>query len=57
MSQLYVASGLLTQPSRFKRAESNFQADEKGPQQGDPVSCLCYTSKCIDLLLRHFLML
>ena len=28
------------QPSRYKRAESNIQADEEGPQQGDPGSCL-----------------
>ena len=34
------ASGILTQPSRYKRAESNLLADEKGPQQGDPGSCL-----------------
>ena len=27
-----IASVILTQPSRYKRAESNLQADEKGPQ-------------------------
>ncbi len=30
-----IASGMLTQPCRYKRAESNFPADEK-----DPDSCL-----------------
>ena len=40
------ASGILTQPSSFNRAESNFLADEKGPQQGDPG----YTSIFIRLL-------
>ena len=34
-----IASGLLTQPSRCKRAESNLLADETGPQQEDPGSC------------------
>ena len=33
-----IASGKLTQPSRYKKAEINLQADEKGPQQGDPGS-------------------
>ena len=33
-------SGKLTQLSRYKRAESNLLADEKGPRQGDPGSCL-----------------
>ena len=28
---------ILTQPSRFKRAESNFLADEKDPQDRDQV--------------------
>ena len=27
-----ITSEILTQPSRYKRAESNLQADEKGPQ-------------------------
>ena len=35
-----IASGILTQPSRYKRAESNLLSDEKGPQQGDPSSWL-----------------
>ena len=34
------ASGILTQPRRCKREESNFLADEKGTKQGDPDSCL-----------------
>ena len=32
-----LASGILTKPS--PRAEINFLADKKGPQQGDPGSC------------------
>ena len=35
-----IASGILTQSNRYKRAESNLLADEKGLQQGDPGSCL-----------------
>ena len=35
-----IVSGILTQPSRYKGAESNLLAAEKGPQQGDPGSCL-----------------
>ena len=35
-----IASGILTQLCRYKRAESNLLSDEKGPQQGDPGSCL-----------------
>ena len=35
-----IASLVLTQPSRYKRAESNLLADEKGPQQGNPGSGL-----------------
>ena len=35
-----IASGILTQSSSYKRAESNLLADEKGIQQGDPCSCL-----------------
>ena len=35
-----IASGILTQPSRYKRAKSNLLADEKGPEQRDPGSCL-----------------
>ena len=31
---------ILTQPSGYKRAESNWLADEKGPKQGDPGSRL-----------------
>ena len=37
-----LASGILTQPSRYKRAENNLLADEKGPQQRDPGSFLLY---------------
>ena len=33
-----IASGILREPSRKKRAESNLLADEKGPKQGDPGS-------------------
>ncbi len=33
-------SGILTQPSRYKRAEINLLSDGKGSQQGDPSSCL-----------------
>ena len=44
-----MTSGILTQPSRYKRAESNLLADEKGLQQKDPGSCLAIISKCIDL--------
>ena len=35
-----IASGILTQPSRYKRAECNLLVDGKGPQQVDPGSCL-----------------
>ncbi len=35
-----IASGILTHPSRYKRAENNLLADIKGPQQGDAGSCL-----------------
>ena len=35
-----IASGILTQPKRYKRAESKLLADKKGPQQKDPGSCL-----------------
>ena len=35
-----VESGIITQLSYYKRAESNLLADEKGPQHGDPGSCL-----------------
>ena len=35
-----IASKILTQPSRYKRAESKLLSDEKGLQQGDPGSCL-----------------
>ena len=34
------ASGILTQPSRYKGRESNLLADEKGLQSEDPGSCL-----------------
>ena len=34
------ATGILTQQSRYKRAEINLLADEKGLQQGDQGSCL-----------------
>ena len=33
-----IASGILTQQSHYKRAESNLLAVEKGPQQGEPGS-------------------
>ena len=35
-----IATEKLTQHSRYKRAEINLPADEKGPQQGDPGRCL-----------------
>ena len=35
-----IESGILTQTSRYKRPVSNLLADEKGPQQVDPDSCL-----------------
>ena len=35
-----IVLGILTQPSRYKRADSNLLADKKGLQQGDPGSCL-----------------
>ena len=37
-----IASGISTQSSRYKYkgAESNLLADEKGPQQGGPGGCL-----------------
>ena len=46
-----IASGISTQSSRYKYkgAESNLLADEKGPQQGDPSGCLVM-SIFIDLL-------
>ena len=31
-----IASVILSQPSRYKRAERNLLADEKGSHQGDP---------------------
>ena len=37
-----IPSGILTQPSRYKRAETNLLADEKGSQQRDPGSFLLY---------------
>ena len=43
-----IASGILTQPSRYKRAESNLLSVEKGPQQRNPGSCLV-----IHLFLRR----
>ena len=46
-----IASEISTQPSRYKRAENNFLADEKGSHVGDPGSHLSsYTSILIDLL-------
>ncbi len=35
-----IASRILTQSSRYKRVESSFLADKKGPKQGDTGSCL-----------------
>ena len=35
-----IASGILTQLSHYKRAESNLPADKKGSRQKDPGSCL-----------------
>ena len=35
-----LASGIYTQPSRYKIAENNLLKDEKGPQQWDPGDCL-----------------
>ena len=34
-----IASGILIQPSRYRRSECNLLADKKGPQQEDPGSC------------------
>ena len=46
-----IASGILTQLSRYKRAESNLLSDEKGPHQGDPGSCLVIHLYTIDLFV------
>ena len=35
-----IAWGILTQPSRYKKSRKHLLADEKGPQQRDPGSCL-----------------
>ena len=35
-----IASLILTQPSRYERAKINLLAQEKGPRQVDPNSCL-----------------
>ncbi len=35
-----IVSGILKQPSRYKTAESNFLADDKGSQLVDHGSCL-----------------
>ena len=35
-----IVSEILKQPSRYKRVESNLLADNNGPQQEDPGSCL-----------------
>ena len=35
-----IASGIISQPSRYKRAESHLLADEIGTQQGDLRRCL-----------------
>ena len=47
------ASGILTQPSRYKRTESNLLADEKGPQCNGRIQVVnwLYTSIFKDLLL------
>ena len=37
-----IPSGILTQPSRYKRAENKLLADEKGPQQGDSVGLVAW---------------
>ena len=51
-----IESGILTQQSRYKRAESKLLADEKGPQQGDPGSCLVIhlSYRCISSSLKKF---
>ena len=36
----HIESEILAQLNRYKRAEINLLADEKGPQQEDPGSCL-----------------
>ena len=35
-----IALKILTQPSHYKRVESNLLADEKSPKQRDPDCCL-----------------
>ena len=45
-----IALGILAKSSSYKRPESNFIADKKGPQHGDPGSCL---SMFIDLFLEE----
>ena len=45
-----IALGILTQPNRYKRAESNLLADEKGLNNS-----LCYTSIFIDLFILGLL--
>ena len=45
-----IKSGLLAQPSRYKRVENNLPADDKGPKQGDLGSCLVIHLYTINLL-------
>ena len=47
-----IALGILKKPSRYKRAESNLLADEKGPYQRDPGS-IHRNYEFIDLLICY----
>ena len=49
-----IALGIIPQPSRYKKVESNLLADEKVLQQGDPGSCSWlkrnFMTSCMTLL-------
>ena len=46
-----IASGILTQPRRYKRAESNLLEDKKGPQQGEPL-LFQVAERIVDILVN-----
>ena len=54
MREQRIAPGILTQPRRYKRAESNLLADEKGSQQGDPGSSSCIVNSYTSIFIHVF---
>ena len=52
-----IASEILTQPSRYKRAESNLLADEKGPQDRGQVAAFVKHLYLLHLLYNTMLLL